>query len=99
DGLDAVVRSLATAKALAAVRVALVAANGETLAEATTNASGRARFDRPLLEGEDGMRPRMLMAYGAQGDLAVLDLDRSPVDLSAQGVGGRTETGESLIEG
>ena len=34
----------------------------------------------------------MVMAYGPQGDLALLDLDRSPVDLSKQGVGGRTES-------
>jgi hypothetical protein len=47
------------------------------------------KFDRPLLDGEGAGDAKMVMAYGAQGDLAVLDLDRSPVDLSKQDVGGR----------
>jgi uncharacterized protein YfaS (alpha-2-macroglobulin family) len=91
EGVDAVVRSLKSAKTIAGVPVSLVAANGETLAEAKTDASGRVRFARPLLEGKLGMRPKMLMAYGGQGDLAVLDLERSPVDLSRQGIGGRND--------
>ena len=33
--------------------------------------------------------PRMLMAYGGQGDYAVLDFNRSPLDLSAFPIGGR----------
>src|SRR4029078_11595560 len=90
-GVDAVVRSLNTAKILPGLRVALVAANGETLAESKTDTSGRVRFAKPLLEGKQGQRARMIMAYGAQGDLAVLDLERSPVDLSKQGIGGRTD--------
>src|SRR6185503_10228578 len=56
-----------------------------------TDAQGRLRFDRPLLEGEAGSRAKMVMAYGPLGDLAVLDLDRAPVDLSAQAVGGKTD--------
>ncbi|MFZ5668506.1 MAG: alpha-2-macroglobulin family protein [Pseudomonadota bacterium] len=106
ESLDVVVRSLKTARVQAGVRVALVARNGEDLAEARTDGSGRVRFLRPLLEGEGGLRPRMVMAYGPQGDLAVLDLDRSPVDLSRQGMGGRTtaaagddETGGRTVEG
>ncbi len=90
DGLDAVVRSLKTARPLSGVRVALVAKNGEDLASASSDASGRVRFPAPLLKGDGAAHPKMLMAYGAQADLAVLDLDRSPVDLSNQGVGGRT---------
>lgn len=89
ESLDVVVRSLKSAKVQPGMRVALVARNGEDLAEARTDGSGRVRFLRPLLEGEGGMRPKMVMAYGAQGDLTVLDLDRSPVDLSNQGMGGR----------
>jgi len=90
ESLDVVVRSLKSAKTMAGMRVVLVAANGEDLAEAKSDASGRVRFLRPLLKGENAMRPKMVMAYGPQGDLAVLDLDRSPVDLSKQGVGGRS---------
>lgn len=90
DALDVVVRSLQSAKTLPAVRVTLVARNGENLAEAKSDASGRVRFDRPLLDGKGALDAKMVMAYGAQGDLAVLDLDRAPVDLSKQGIGGRT---------
>jgi len=100
EALDVVVRSLQTAKTLGGLNVALVARNGETLAEARTDASGRVRFDRPLLDGEGAGDAKMVMAYGPQGDLAVLDLDRAPVDLSKQGIGGRTaETGDSTTAG
>jgi alpha-2-macroglobulin len=89
ESLDVVVRSLKSARTMSGVRVALVAANGEDLAETTSDNQGRVRFLRPLLKGENALKPRMVMAYGPQGDLAVLDLYRSPVDLSKQGVGGR----------
>jgi len=90
DGLDVVVRSLNSAKPLGGLRVALVARNGEDLAEGKSDAAGRVRFDRPLLVGEGGGKAKMVMVYGPQGDLAALDLDRAPVDLSRQGVGGRS---------
>ncbi|MES2034553.1 MAG: alpha-2-macroglobulin [Pseudomonadota bacterium] len=93
ESLDVVVRSLKSAKVQSGVRVALVARNGEDLAEARTDSSGRVRFLRPLLKGEGAMKPKMVMAYGGEGDLAVLDLDRSPVDLSKQGMGGRNAPG------
>jgi uncharacterized protein YfaS (alpha-2-macroglobulin family) len=89
EALDVVVRSLKSARILSGVRVALVAKNGEDLASAVTDASGRVRFAAPLLKGEGASAAKMVMAYGALGDLAVLDLDRSPVDLSNLGVGGR----------
>ncbi|MBS0492280.1 MAG: alpha-2-macroglobulin family protein, partial [Proteobacteria bacterium] len=91
EALDVVVRSLKTAKIMPNVRVTLVARNGEDLAVAQSDAQGRVRFDRPLLDGEGAADAKMVMAYGPQGDLAVLDLDRAPVDLSKQGIGGRTE--------
>jgi len=98
EALDVVVRSLKTAKIETGVRVALVAKNGEDLASGTTDSSGRVRFLRPLLKGEGASAAKMLMAYGPQGDLAVLDLDRSPVDLSAQGTGGRAApAGEAKV--
>jgi alpha-2-macroglobulin len=89
DGLDAVVRSLKSARPLAGIRVALVAKNGEDLAVGATDGQGRVRFPHPLMTGDGASHAKMLMAYGPQADLAILDLDRSPVDLSAQGVGGR----------
>jgi len=94
DSLDVVVRSLKTARTLPGVKVSLVAKNGEDLAAVTADGAGRARFPHALLEGEGASAAKMAMAYGAQGDLAVLDLDRSPVDLSKQGVGGRATPGE-----
>lgn len=89
ESLDVVVRSLKSARSMSGVRVALVARNGEDLAEAKSDSQGRVRFLRPLLKGENALKPKMVMAYGPQGDLSILDLDRSPVDLSKQGVGGR----------
>jgi uncharacterized protein YfaS (alpha-2-macroglobulin family) len=88
DALDVVVRSLKTAKALGGVQVALMAKNGETLAKTRTDPMGRATFAHALLEGDGAMTPKMVMAYGDMGDLAVLDLDRSPTDLSKQGTAG-----------
>jgi uncharacterized protein YfaS (alpha-2-macroglobulin family) len=99
DGLDAVVRSLKTAKIVTGARVALMAQDGETLAEARTDASGRVKFAKPLLEGQQGQHAKMLMAYGDQGDLAVLDLDRAPLDLSQQGIGGRNDANAQGLTG
>ncbi|MEI9964474.1 MAG: MG2 domain-containing protein [Caulobacteraceae bacterium] len=99
EGLDAVVRSLKTAKPLPGVRVALVAKDGEDLGAAASDASGRVHFPAPMLKGDGAAHAKMLMAYGAQADLAVLDLDRSPVDLSSQGVGGRNVEAASLTAG
>lgn len=90
DALDVVVRSLKTARVMPGVAVTLMARNGEDLATAKADANGRIRFDHALLEGEGPSAARMVMAYGPQGDLSVLDLDRSPVDLSKQSTGGRT---------
>lgn len=89
DGLDVVARSLKSARTLAGLRVALVARDGEDLGAGTTDATGRVRFPGPMLKGEGAAAAKMVMAYGTMGDLAVLDLDRAPVDLSSQGAGGR----------
>ena len=93
EALDVVVRSLKTARTLPGLRVALVARNGEDLAEAKADANGHVRFDHALLTGEGASTAKMVMAYGDKGDLAVLDLERAPVDLSKQGIGGRTPEG------
>ncbi|MCG9916459.1 MAG: alpha-2-macroglobulin family protein [Phenylobacterium sp.] len=96
EATDVVVRSLKSARPQSGIRVALVAANGEDLAEARTDGQGRARFAAALTQGEGALRAKMIMAYGPQGDLALLDLDRPPADLSRLGVGGRiTETAPS----
>ena len=41
----------------------------------------------------------MIMAYGPQGDLAVLDINRSPIDLSKQGVDGRRDEAKPVTDG
>jgi uncharacterized protein YfaS (alpha-2-macroglobulin family) len=97
--LDVVVRSLKSARVMGEVTVALMAKDGETLASAKSDASGRASFAHALLAGEGASAARMVMAYGPGGDLAVLDLDRSPLDLSKQDVGGREGAGAAAAGG
>ena len=84
DALDVVVRSLKTAKAMTGVRVALVAKDGENLAAAQSDGEGHVRFDHALLEGEDAGKAVRVMAYGPNADFTLLDLERSPIDLSGQ---------------
>jgi hypothetical protein len=85
DALDVIVRSLKSAQIMSGVQVVLMAKNGETLATVNTDSMGRATFPHRLLEGDGALAPKMIMAYGAQGDLALLDLDRSPTDLTQLG--------------
>lgn len=92
-GLDVVLRSLQTARPAQGVAVRLIARSNEVLAEASSDSEGRVRFERALLDGREGDAPRMLMAYGPQGDFAVLDLGRAPVDLSGHPVSGRSRAG------
>lgn len=92
-GLDLTLRSLQTGQPIQAADVELVATNNSVLGTAQTGADGRVRFDYPLTAGTGNLRPRMVMAYSSSGDLAVLDLDRAPVDLASDEVGGRTVSG------
>jgi len=89
DGLTVSVRSIETAKLQRGVKLALVAANNDILAERTTDGTGRVKFDGPLLKGEGASYPKMVMAYGRENDYAILDLMRSPLDLSDFDIGGR----------
>ena len=93
NGLDVTLRSLQDGEVLSNTRVQLVAFNNEVLAESETGENGRVRFDAPLLAGTGNSAPRMVMAFGAKGDLAVLDLSRAPIDLSEMSTGGRTTPG------
>jgi uncharacterized protein YfaS (alpha-2-macroglobulin family) len=93
DGLDVVVRSLQTAKLIGGTKVALMAADGESLAAADADGQGRVHFAKTLLQGKGSSQAKMLMAYGDKGDLAILDLERPPVDLSSRGTAGREDTG------
>lgn len=93
DGIHAFVRSLATTRPIADVKVRLVARNNEVLGEARADAQGYARFEPGLARGEGGMAPAVLVAEGAGTDYAFLDLTASAFDLSDRGVKGREAPG------
>ncbi|MEM9669887.1 MAG: alpha-2-macroglobulin [Pseudomonadota bacterium] len=92
-GLDVTLRSLQSGQPVAAASVQLIARNNDILAETLTSAEGRVSFGAPLLAGTGSAQARLVMAYGEAGDIAVLDLDRAPVDLASDNVGGRTTRG------
>lgn len=93
DGLDLVARSIATAKPMAGASVALLARNNAELGRTTTDADGRARFDRTLTGGSGGNEPALAVAYGPEGDFAALDLERPALDLADRGIAGRQPPG------
>ncbi len=89
-GLDVVVRSLQSARPLAGATLTLIAQNGEELQRVRTDNEGRGRIASATMNGEGALRPRYVMAYGAGGDFAVLDLERPALDLSDRDIGGRS---------
>lgn len=93
-GLDVIARSIDDAKAIKGVKLSLIAANNDILAEAVTDKSGRAFFDDALIKGTGVNRPQMLMAYGADDDFAMLDLSRAALDLSDRDIEGRQLKGD-----
>lgn len=94
SGLDVVVRSLRTARPMPGVTLTLIAANNEELARTRTDSDGHVRFAEALVNGDGPARARYVMAYGAQGDYAALDLQRSGLDLSDRAVDGRRAPGD-----
>ncbi|WOI53105.1 alpha-2-macroglobulin [Parvularcula sp. LCG005] len=93
QGLDLTVRSLQTAAPSGGQRVQLIAQSNEVLASKKSGRDGRVQFSSALMNGEGGNRPRLVLAYGENGDFAMLDLDRAPVDLSVHPVSGRSRPG------
>jgi uncharacterized protein YfaS (alpha-2-macroglobulin family) len=89
DGLDIIARSLQTAQPAAGAEISLLAANNEILAEARADRFGRVHVDGQLLRGEGPLAPKLVLAYGGEGDFAALDLTDAPIDLSGEDVGGR----------
>ena len=81
------------AKPLKGVRLELVARSNEILARGQSDGDGHISFPGPLTNGSEALAPKILTAYGPDGDFAVLDLDRPPVDLSERDIGGREPTG------
>ncbi len=99
DGLLVTARSIDTARIARDVRLDLIARNNEILKTERTDLVGQARFAAPLVRGVGPQSPRMVMAYDTNGDFAVLDLQRAPVDLSNHDINGRAASGavESYI--
>lgn len=93
-GLDVVVRSLRTARPMANTTLTLIAENNEELARTRTDREGRVHFAEALVNGDGPARARYVMAYGAGGDFAALDLQRPGLDLSDRGVDGRRAPGD-----
>jgi hypothetical protein len=93
DGLTVQVRGFSDAMPRAGVRLRLIAANNDILAEAATDADGIARFAAPLLHGEGPVAPRAIHAFGADDDFTMLDLDAAAFNLADRGVAGMPDPG------
>jgi uncharacterized protein YfaS (alpha-2-macroglobulin family) len=88
DGLHVFTRALASAAPTEGVKLRLLAANNQVLAEATTDARGYARFAAGLLRGKGGNEAALLTA-ATDGDFAFLHLTAPAFDLTDRGVDGR----------
>jgi uncharacterized protein YfaS (alpha-2-macroglobulin family) len=93
DGLNVFVRSLATAKPIANVKVTLLAKNNEILGTATSDAEGRVLISAGLMRGTAAMTPAFLTASDGTKDYVFLDMTRAGFDLSDRGVTGRPAPG------
>lgn len=92
-GIDAFVRSLASADALTGVTVRLIARNNNVLATGKTDAQGHVHFDAGLTRGEGGNQPAVLVARSKDGDYGFINLTKAGFDLSDRGVAGRAAPG------
>ncbi len=93
DGLTVFVRSLDDGRPQRDVKLTLVARNNSVLAEARTDRTGLARFDRGVTRGEGGRSPALLFAERAGADFAFVELERPALDLSDRGAAGRLRPG------
>jgi len=89
EGIDVVVRSLATAKPVEGIDLRLVAKNNDILGTAKTDATGRASFAAGLARGSGGMAPGVVVAEDGKGDYGFLDMLAQGFDLTDRGVKGR----------
>jgi alpha-2-macroglobulin len=89
DGIHAFANSLATTTPLGDVELRLMARNNDVLAIKKTGADGSVTFEPGLARGEGGLSPAMLVALGAGGDYAFLNLKQAAFDLTDRGVAGR----------
>ena len=92
-GLDITLRSLQSGKSISGLKVDLIARSNEVLATGQTDGNGRIAFAKPIMAGSGNTSPKLILAYGEDGELAALDLTRAPVDLSSESTGGRRTPG------
>jgi uncharacterized protein YfaS (alpha-2-macroglobulin family) len=95
DGLHVAVRSLKSAEPLRGVKLALIATGQDLIAQTASDGGGLAAFAPGLLRGHGAAAADTVLAYGEQGDFAMLDLNRAAFDLSDRGVSGRPSPGQS----
>ena len=93
DALHVTLRSIETAQTQAGAKLVLVARNNDVLAEAQTDANGRAEFPGAAIAGTGNDEPKLVLAYAGGDDFAALDLSRSPLDLTEFDVAGRDASG------
>lgn len=93
DAMHVNVRSLKTAELVNNVRLDLIARNNDLLGQVETGSDGRAKFPAALFDGQGNDSPKMILAYGPNDDFAMLDLARSPLDMTAYDVEGRIAQG------
>ncbi len=93
NGLWVFARTLGDASPIAGLEITLLAKDNAILGKTRTGPGGKATFDAALLRGPGGNGPRALLAYGASGDFALLNLTAPTLDLSDRPIGGRTPPG------
>jgi uncharacterized protein YfaS (alpha-2-macroglobulin family) len=89
DGIHVFLRSLASAKPLAAVEVRLLARDNEVLTSKRTDEAGHIHFDPGFARGAGGVAPSLIVAEDGKGDYGFLDLETAAFDLTDRGVKGR----------
>ncbi|WP_018699095.1 alpha-2-macroglobulin family protein [Amorphus coralli] len=94
EGVDAFVRSVASAEALSGVEVRLIARNDQVLASARTDDEGHVFLaSRTVPQAGDGMTPALLVAETEDGDYAFLDMTAAGFELTDRGDTGRPAPG------
>ncbi|MCH2163713.1 MAG: alpha-2-macroglobulin family protein [Marinovum sp.] len=90
--LSVLVNRLGDAAPAEGVEVTLLSVSNRELAQSVTDAQGFAQFDAPLLRGQGGAAPALVVAR-AGDDLSFLSLQDAAFDLSDRGVEGRAPSG------
>jgi uncharacterized protein YfaS (alpha-2-macroglobulin family) len=93
DGLTIQVRGYSDVAPRDGVRIQLLSATNDILAETATDDDGVARFAAPLIHGTGSSAPRSLHLFGPNDDFAMLDLEAASFDLSDRGVSGAEHPG------